>query len=104
MNYITLLALMFICVAFCHFKVVKAIGITTNMTDDPAYASFLFVFIYAALKSCNIIHAFALAFLLAYLSRWLDILLSILDCFYERIRTKYSQTKQGLFNKQNKSI
>lgn len=92
MNCATLLALTFICVAFYHFKLGSALGIISDESDDPAYASFLFVFVYSALKAGNIIHAFALAFLLAYISRWISVLLSVLDSFYEKIKTKHSKT------------
>lgn len=91
MNCVTLIALTFISVAFHYFKVGPALGIMSDKIVDPAYTTFLFVLIYAAVKAGNIIHAFALAFLFAYISRWLIVLLSALEQFYEKIERKYSK-------------
>lgn len=90
-------AITFSCVMFIHLGLVDAILSVYSIEDKvpiitcPKCLTFWSVLCFLVLTGHNIIHSVAIAFLTAYSAIWFDLLLGLMDAWYEDIYNRISE-------------
>ena len=102
MAWIEVVAITFSCVMFIHLGLVDAIlgvyGVEEKnvpIITCPKCLTFWSVLAYLFLTKHNIIQSVATSFLASYITIWFDLLLGIMDMWYEELYRKISDGKEA---------
>lgn len=101
-------AIMFSCTMFIHMGLVDAVLRVYGIEDKevpiltcPKCLTFWSALAFLVLTKHNIIHSVAISFLASYCAIWLDLLLGLMDVWYEKFYDRISEGRAREVHNEN---